>query len=107
MSNLTLTQSAARRIAELVKAEGGMALRLAVDGGGCSGFQYSFTIAKSEDEDDLSLEQYGVKVLIDPSSLELIKGSELDYVENLGGSYFSVNNPNATSSCGCGNSFSL
>lgn len=107
MDAFTFTAAAAARIAELATAEGALALRVAVLGGGCSGFQYEFTLAKAPESGDAEITAHGATVFIDPTSLDLLKGSQLDYTDNLGGSYFSINNPNATSSCGCGNSFSL
>lgn len=102
----SLTPAAAARINALAKAEGATALRIAVLGGGCSGFQYEFSLAKTTEPDDQRFELEGAAVLIDPTSLELLGGSQLDYVDELGGAYFSIKNPNATSRCGCGNSFS-
>ena len=102
----SLTAQAAARINELAKAEGAAALRIAVLGGGCSGFQYEFSLTKAAETDDVRIELNGAAVLIDPASLEFLKGGQLDYVDELGGSYFSIKNPNATSRCGCGNSFS-
>ena len=105
---LTLADSAARRLAKLGEAEGRpVLLRVAVDGGGCSGFQYNFSFEDQRNDDDLVIERSGAAVLVDSTSLELLKGSELDYVEEMVGSSFQVKNPNATSSCGCGNSFSV
>ena len=107
---LTISASAARRIAKLIVAEGKgeeMRLRVAVSGGGCSGFQYGFSIDDMRRDDDREFARDGVSVLIDEMSLELLKGSELDFVEDLIGSYFVVKNPNATSTCGCGSSFSM
>lgn len=106
---VTITDSAARRIAELMSAEANpkLMLRIAVSGGGCSGFQYGFTLDETRLEDDVLFERSGVKVVIDTTSLELIQGSEIDFVEELVGSSFQVRNPNASSSCGCGNSFSI
>lgn len=107
---LMISASAARRIAKLIAAEGGdatMRLRVAVSGGGCSGFQYGFSIDDTRRDDDCEFARDGVGVLIDEMSLELLKGSELDYVEDLIGSYFVVKNPNASSTCGCGSSFSM
>lgn len=106
---IAITESAARKIAGLIAAEGGadrLRLRVAVSGGGCSGFQYSFTLDDERRDDDRVFERDGVGVLIDEVSLELLKGSQLDYVEDLIGSYFALNNPNASSTCGCGSSFS-
>ncbi len=108
--DLTISSNAARRIAKLIAAEGGsdaMRFRVAVSGGGCSGFQYGFSIDDVRREDDREFAYDGVGVLIDEMSLELLKGSELDFVEDLIGSYFVVKNPNAASTCGCGSSFSL
>lgn len=107
---LLISASAARRIAKLIAAEGGgesLRLRVAVSGGGCSGFQYGFSIDDARRDDDREFARDGVGVLIDEMSLELLKGSELDFVEDLIGSYFVVKNPNASSTCGCGSSFSL
>ena len=80
---------------------------MAVQGGGCSGFQYGFTLDDSKQDDDLALERDGVTVLIDPVSVEYLAGAEIDYTDDLIGSAFKINNPNATSSCGCGTSFSV
>jgi iron-sulfur cluster insertion protein len=105
-----LTESAARRIAVLLKDEE-MAeakfMRVAVEGGGCSGFQYKFSFDATKNDDDLVFARNGVEVVVDEVSLELVNGGRLDYVEELIGSYFQVENPNASSSCGCGTSFSL
>ena len=103
-----LTESAAKRIAEIAAAEGGdKSLRVAVLAGGCSGFQYSFALDDAQAEDDLVIEQGAARVLIDPASLDLLAGSELDYAEALMGSHFAVRNPNASSGCGCGTSFAI
>ena len=108
MTDLTITDRAARRIGEILKTEpSGAMLRLSVLGGGCSGFQYNFSFEEEKNEDDLLIERDGAAVVVDSTSLELLKGSELDYVEEMVGSAFQVKNPNATSSCGCGNSFSV
>jgi iron-sulfur cluster insertion protein len=106
---VTLSANAARRIAELKTAEQSQAafLRLAVSGGGCSGFQYGFSFDDTRQDDDLVFARDGVELVIDEVSLELVKGSEIDFVEDLMGAYFQVRNPNAASSCGCGNSFSV
>ena len=107
---IAISASAARRIAALIAAEGGgdqLRLRVAVSGGGCSGFQYGFTLDNERHDDDRVFERDGAAVLIDEVSLELLKGSQIDYVEGLIGSYFAVKNPNANSTCGCGTSFSL
>src|SRR3981189_3014843 len=103
-----VTDSAAKRIAFLASKEAKpVMMRVAVLGGGCSGFQYNFSFEDQRNEDDLVIERDGAAVLVDSTSLELLKGSQLDYVEEMVGASFQVNNPNATSSCGCGNSFSV
>jgi len=108
LSPVTLSSSAAARVNKVLSREpAGSALRVAVDGGGCSGFQYSFTITTEAAPDDLVVERDGAVVLIDPMSLEYMKGSEIDFVDDLIGQSFKVNNPNATASCGCGTSFSV
>lgn len=105
---VTMTDRAAARIAKiLAKEPAGAMIRLAVDGGGCSGFQYDFSIVAGKSADDLIVEKAGVAVLIDPVSLDLLKGSEIDFSSELIGAMFRVNNPNATASCGCGTSFSV
>ncbi len=105
---VTVSARAAKRIAEIIAAEGKPAmLRLAVTGGGCSGFQYNFALDDARADDDLVVEEGGVTVLIDSTSLEFLKGAEIDFVDDLIGASFKVNNPNATSSCGCGTSFSV
>ncbi len=105
---VTVSSRAAKRIAEILKAESQPAmLRVAVTGGGCSGFQYNFAIDDARLDDDLAVEQDGVTVLIDPVSLDFLKGAEIDFVDDLIGASFKVNNPNATASCGCGTSFSV
>jgi iron-sulfur cluster insertion protein len=104
-----LSESAAKRIAWLITQEGDPALmlRLSVSGGGCSGFQYGFSFDNARQADDHIFERDGVKMLIDDTSLDLLAGSEVDYVEDMVGSSFQVKNPNAASSCGCGSSFSV
>jgi len=105
---VTLTARAAKRIAEILKNEPKTAmLRLAVTGGGCSGFQYDFCLDDSRADDDLLIVRDGASVLIDSVSLDFVKGSEIDFVDEMIGASFKVNNPNATSSCGCGTSFSV
>ena len=105
---VTVSARAARRIAAILAAEPAPAmLRLAVTGGGCSGFQYNFAIDEVRLDDDLVLERDGARILIDPVSLDFLKGSEIDFTDDLIGQSFRVNNPNATSSCGCGTSFSV
>ena len=108
MEQFGLTERAAARIAEIVAAEGQQgALRVAVLAGGCSGFQYRFELDRTPQADDLIIERAGAKVLVDPASLDLLAGSELDYTDELMGSHFAVRNPNAKSACGCGTSFSV
>ena len=103
-----LSVNAASRIKAMLEAEPvGSFFRVAVNGGGCSGFQYEFSIDTERGQDDLSFESHAVEVVIDEMSLELVDNAELDYVQDLIGSYFSVTNPNATASCGCGTSFSV
>ena len=106
---LIVTDSAAQRIKKLRAMEGNetLMLRVSVSGGGCSGFQYGFSLDDKIAGDDRIFERDGVKVLVDEVSLDLLKGSQVDFREDLGGSYFQVSNPNATSSCGCGSSFSV
>jgi iron-sulfur cluster insertion protein len=107
--HVTLTESAARRIAELKVKEStpGSFLRLAVSGGGCSGFQYGFTFDDARQDEDHVFARDGVELVVDDTSLDLVTGAEIDYVEDMMGAYFQVKNPNASSSCGCGNSFSV
>lgn len=107
-NTLTLTEQAARRIAALRQAEDneGLMLRVSVLGGGCQGFQYGFALDDTRRDDDIVFEQGGAMVVVDEISLGLLGGAELDYVDDLVGSYFALRNPNAVSSCGCGNSFS-
>lgn len=106
---VALSASAARRVAELIRQEGrpGLKLRLAVTGGGCSGFQYNFEFDETVNPDDVVVERDGVKMLVDGVSLQFLDGAEVDFVENLLGASFQVKNPNATASCGCGTSFSV
>ena len=106
---VNLTAAAARRIGQLIAAEGNpkLMLRLAVSGGGCSGFQYGFSFDDAQNEDDVIFERDGVRLLVDQTSLDLLVGAEVDFVEDLVGSSFQVRNPNASSSCGCGSSFSV
>ena len=108
MEQFAVTDRAAARIAELVASEGKpAALRVAVLAGGCSGFQYKFELDEAPADDDLIIEQGPARVFVDPASLDLLAGSELDYTEALMGAHFAVRNPNAKSACGCGTSFSL
>jgi iron-sulfur cluster assembly accessory protein len=109
MPSIDVTDRAARRIAQIVASEPqGTALRVSVEGGGCSGFQYKFDLTQAGPEpDDLVIDRGGVRVLIDPVSQEYMAGSEIDFVDDLIGAAFKVKNPLATASCGCGTSFSL
>ncbi len=106
---VSLSASAAKRVAWLLEQEGqpGLMLRVSVSGGGCSGFQYGFSFDDTVNPDDRTFERDGVTAVIDEVSLELLAGSEIDYVEELVGASFQVKNPNAASSCGCGASFSI
>ena len=105
---VTLSPAAARRILDLSQAEGRpLMLRVAVDGGGCSGFQYRMDLVEAGDADDLRIERDGAAALVDPISLPLLAGSEIDFVDELIGAQFKVRNPQAKSSCGYGVSFSL
>ncbi len=107
VTSLSLTPSAAKRVAFIAAKQGKPAvLRLAVDGGGCAGFSYRFEMGAIEDE-DLKVETDGVTLVVDPVSHDLLDGSAVDYVEDLGGAAFKVTNPNAASGCGCGSSFSV
>lgn len=105
---VTVTERAAKRIAEIVAGEAtAQALRVSVEGGGCSGFQYKFDLVPEAGPDDLVLEREGAKVVIDQVSLGYLAGSEIDFVDDLIGAAFKVNNPKATAACGCGTSFSI
>lgn len=107
-AQMDITSSAAARVAAIAARQGKPAiLRLAVDGGGCSGFQYRFGLADAIEDDDLAVERDGVTLVVDSISLDLVRGAQVDYVENLGGAAFKVENPNASSGCGCGSSFSV
>lgn len=108
-TRLRIADSAARRIAQLVREDkaGGLMLRVTVSGGGCSGFQYGFELDSRAGEDDVVFEAEGARVIIDRMSLDLLAGAELVYVDDLMGSYFKLDNPNAASTCGCGSSFSI
>ncbi|MFH6781362.1 MULTISPECIES: HesB/IscA family protein [Methylobacterium] len=108
MTPITLTSRAARRITEIMGSEPpGSMLRISVNGGGCSGFQYAFDIAQDRAADDLAVEQDGATVLVDPTSLPYMEGATIDFVNDLIGQSFKIENPQATASCGCGTSFSL
>ncbi len=107
-NEIGLTPSAAARVAAIAAKQGKPAiLRLSVEGGGCSGFQYKFELADDADADDAVAETDGVRLLVDPVSLDLVRGASVDFVESLGGAAFRVTNPNAASGCGCGTSFSV
>jgi len=105
---LTITERAAKRIGQILKSEGdGAMLRISVEGGGCSGFQYKFNVERNKADDDTVISRDAVMVLLDPASVPFLDGSEVDFVDDLIGASFRVNNPNATASCGCGTSFSI
>lgn len=106
---LEITENAAKRIAQLIAKEGksGMKLRVAVDGGGCSGFQYKIDFDNQQKDDDNIFEKNGVQVLVDNMSLEYMGGATLDFVETLGAAHFEIKNPQASATCGCGNSFAV
>jgi iron-sulfur cluster insertion protein len=106
---ISLSANAARRIAWMIEreAQDGLMLRVAVSGGGCSGFQYGFSFDDTVNPDDRTFDRDGVTAVVDEASLELLTGSEVDYVEDLVGASFQIKNPNAASSCGCGSSFSI
>ncbi|HSH63603.1 iron-sulfur cluster insertion protein ErpA [Methyloceanibacter sp.] len=106
--SITISPRAARRIAELLSGEEAQALfRVSVEGGGCSGFQYRFDLVKERAPDDLLVERDGARVVVDPISLGFLQSAELDFVDDLIGAQFKVNNPNVTAACGCGTSFSV
>ena len=109
MINFDVSQSAARRISELIKNEpdSKVAIRVAVDSGGCSGFMYDYNLIDKVNDDDFILEKYGVKIAIDPLSQPFLDKCKLEFVEELGSAYFQISNPNAIAKCGCGNSFNV
>lgn len=108
MSEIALSPSAAARVASIaLRQEKPAILRLSVDGGGCAGFQYRFELAESVEAEDAVAKEDGVTLVVDPVSLDLVRGSTVDFVESLGGAAFQVTNPNAASGCGCGTSFSI
>jgi iron-sulfur cluster assembly accessory protein len=108
MTALTLTEAAATRVGAIAARQGKPAiLRLSVEGGGCSGFQYKFDLADAAEAEDAVSETAGVRLVVDPVSLELVTGSVVDFVESLGGAAFKVENPNAAAGCGCGSSFGI
>ncbi len=106
---LVFTNSAAMKVRQLIDEEGdqNLMLRVFVSGGGCSGFQYGFTFDQNETEGDTIVENQGVKLLVDPMSVQYLMGAQIDYTEGLEGSQFVIRNPNATTTCGCGSSFSV
>src|SRR5215210_9094922 len=107
-SPLVFSDNAANKVKQLIEEEGNpeLKLRVFVTGGGCSGFQYGFTFDEATNEDDTTMQKAGVTLLIDPMSLQYLAGAEIDYQENVEGAQFVIKNPNATSTCGCGSSFS-
>jgi iron-sulfur cluster assembly accessory protein len=108
MTDVTVSARAAQRIGEILKKEAaGAMLRVSVEGGGCSGFQYKFDIEHAKADDDIEVARDGTVVLIDPMSLKYMAGAEIDFVDDLIGASFKIANPNATASCGCGTSFSI
>ena len=109
MEPITITESAIVKIADLLAEENNpkLCLRTFVQGGGCSGFQYGFTFDEEQNEDDFVIEESGVTVLVDSMSMQYLQGATIDYKEELAGSNFVINNPNATTTCGCGSSFSI
>jgi iron-sulfur cluster assembly accessory protein len=108
IASITVSERAARRIGEILKGEpSGTMLRVSVEGGGCSGFQYKFDMERAKAADDLVIDRDGAVVLIDPVSVNYMAGSEIDFVDSLIGASFKVNNPKAKASCGCGTSFAL
>lgn len=106
---LNFTDAAAAKVSKLIEQEGNAALKLRVyiSGGGCSGFQYGFTFDEDVQDGDTAIENGGVTLLIDPMSVQYLTGAEIDYEENLAGAQFIIRNPNATTTCGCGSSFSV
>lgn len=106
---LDFSAAAAHKVRELIDEEGNPALKLRVyiNGGGCSGFQYGFTFDEAQAEDDLAIDRDGVTLLVDPLSLQYLGGAEIDYAESLSGAQFVIRNPNARTTCGCGSSFSV
>jgi iron-sulfur cluster insertion protein len=106
--DVSLSAAAAIRVAAIAGKQAKPAiLRLSVEGGGCSGFQYRFGMADMVEPDDIVAETDGVKLVVDPISLDLVRGAQVDFIDNLGGAHFAVTNPNAASGCGCGTSFSV
>jgi len=107
-AEISLSESAAARVAAIAARQGKPAmLRLAVEGGGCAGFTYRFALADAAEADDVAVERDGATLIVDPMTLDLVRGATVDFVESLGGAAFQVTNPNAASGCGCGTSFSV
>ncbi|WP_128093175.1 iron-sulfur cluster insertion protein ErpA [Brucella pituitosa] len=108
MTDITVSESAAKRIAKIISSEPGKtALRVSVEGGGCSGFSYKYDLVDDQSDDDIVIEKHGAKVLIDSISVPYMDGSQIDFVDDLMGQSFQIRNPNATASCGCGTSFAI
>ncbi|MDC1023003.1 iron-sulfur cluster assembly accessory protein [Alphaproteobacteria bacterium] len=106
-NDFKLSQDASNRIKTLLKSEDSSYFRISVLGGGCSGFQYDFSFASFPNEDDLVFNENGINYLIDKTSIDFLEGSTLEYISELAGAYFKIENPNATANCGCGTSFSI
>lgn len=106
---ITITESAAKKIKEVVEEEGNteLKLRMFIQGGGCSGFSYGFTLDEIQNEDDFNIESHGVQILVDSMSAQYVQGAEVDFVNDITGSQFTIKNPNAQTTCGCGSSFSV
>ncbi|MBN1239074.1 MAG: iron-sulfur cluster insertion protein ErpA [Gammaproteobacteria bacterium] len=106
---LNFTDAAARKVGQLIESEGNpdLKLRVYIQGGGCSGFQYGFTFDEDVQEGDTEIENAGVTLLVDPMSVQYLQGAEIDYREDLSGAQFIIRNPNATTTCGCGSSFAV
>ncbi|HHQ69826.1 MAG TPA: iron-sulfur cluster insertion protein ErpA [Halothiobacillaceae bacterium] len=106
---LVFTQNAARKVQALIDEEGNpeLKLRVFITGGGCSGFQYGFMFEEAMQADDVAIEREGVTLLVDPLSIQYLEGAEIDYKEDISGAQFVIRNPNATTTCGCGSSFSI
>ncbi|AZU03790.1 HesB/YadR/YfhF [Glycocaulis alkaliphilus] len=106
-AQISLSETAARQILQILKGQDKQFLRVSVVGGGCSGFSYQFDLESERSDDDLAIERDGATVLVDTMSVDFLKGSEIDYVDELIGASFRIHNPNATAACGCGTSFSI
>jgi len=106
LSYITISQNAANRVGSLLD-ESDFGLRVYVEGGGCSGFQYGFVLEKEKQDDDILIEQNGITLLVAPLSIQYLMGAEVDYIDDLIGARFFINNPNASTTCGCGSSFSI